>query len=100
MEAPHGSYAWTTAPAARLVLGLLHALPSPLSTPCADGRCTADHSLGSRHFQRDAAPVRSLHRMRSQGRDVAKSWLEEWRSGVGAVPSRRDEDTVTTREAI
>src|SRR5262245_45728742 len=88
VEAPNGSYAWATAPAARLVLGLLHALPPSLSAPCTDSYCAADHSLGSRHFQRHAAPLRSLHRVRPQGCDVARSWLEEWRNRVGAVSDR------------
>jgi len=79
-----------TTPAAQLGLGLLHTLRSAMSASRAHGSRAADHQVGSRRVERRAVPVCSLHRVRPQGRNAARSRLEKWRGRMGAVPSRED----------
>jgi hypothetical protein len=52
-----------------LVLAVVRAVPAQ----CADKIRAADRTVGSGHIERQAATLRTLHGVRSQGRDAAAS---------------------------
>ena len=56
-----------------------------------DGCCAARHSVGPGDIERQAAPLRSLHGLRSQGCDAAARELGGRLDRVATVPGRADD---------